>query len=193
MMKFINCLLTGMLSGIAMTQVFAQLPMPDYVCPGETKHYYVDDTPGSFYIWKVDGIIQKGSSNSEFVYTWNKVKTFLLEVQEVNNEGCPGPVRSGIVVVSALGSKGLIIHEAFSPNGDIINDVWNIGNNYLYPEMEVFIYNRWGQLVWRSGKGYPEPWDGKSSGKDLPVDSYHYVIDLHNGTKPLIGVITVLK
>jgi gliding motility-associated-like protein len=102
-------------------------------------------------------------------------------------------VRSGRVYVNSLRDMGLIIHSAFSPNGDLINDVWNIGNISLYPSVEVTVYNRWGQMVWRSGKGYPQPWDGRSNGADLPVDSYHYVIDLHNGTRSVIGHVTIVR
>ena len=119
--------------------------------------------------------------------------TFLVEVQEYSAYGCPGPVRSGLVYVTLVNDIPLIIHNAFSPNGDLINDLWNIGNSDLYPEMEVTIYNRWGQSVWKSEKGYPDPWDGKSNGKPLPVDSYHYAIDLHNGSKIIIGAVTIVK
>jgi gliding motility-associated-like protein len=59
--------------------------------------------------------------------------------------------------------------------------------------MEVKIFNRWGQSVWRSEKGYPRPWDGTSNGSALPIDSYHYIIDLHNGSKPIIGNVTIVR
>jgi gliding motility-associated-like protein len=59
--------------------------------------------------------------------------------------------------------------------------------------MEVTIFNRWGESVWKSGRGYPVPWDGRSNGNMLPMDSYHYIIDLKNGRKPIIGTITVVK
>ncbi len=85
------------------------------------------------------------------------------------------------------------IPDAFSPNGDGINDGWNIKNIEFYPESEVTVYNRWGQLVWESGKGYPVPWNGRSRSEELPIDSYHYVIDLHNGYKPIVGVVTIVK
>ena len=87
----------------------------------------------------------------------------------------------------------LLIPNIFSPNGDFINDVWNIGMKYLYPEMEITIFNRWGEMVWKSGKGYPEPWDGRSNGAVLPVDSYHYILDLHNGSKVTLGNVTIVK
>lgn len=170
-----------------------QMAMPDNVCTGQTRHYYVLPTPGSIYIWRIDGIVQKGYNTNEFEYTWSEANTFLLEVQEVTIDGCMGPVVSGNVYVQPVSDNALIIYKAFSPNGDMTNDEWNIGNVSFYPEMQVTVYNRWGQSVWKSGVGYPVPWDGKSNGADLPVDSYHYVIDLHDGTKPLIGSVTIVR
>ena len=87
----------------------------------------------------------------------------------------------------------LIIPNIFSPNGDNINDVWNIGMIDLYPNMEIKIFNRWGELVWKSARGYPDPWDGRSNGTLLPIDSYHYLINLHNGSKPIMGNVTIVK
>ncbi len=87
----------------------------------------------------------------------------------------------------------LIIPDAFSPNGDLKNDLWNIGNSDLYPEMEITIFNRWGQMVWKSNRGYTIPWDGRSKGKELPIDAYHYVIDIHNGSSLIIGAVTIVR
>jgi gliding motility-associated-like protein len=86
------------------------------------------------------------------------------------------------------------IPNIFSPDGDGINELWNITRITLYPEAEVIIMNRWGEVVWKSAKGYPEPWDGRASnGKVLPMDSYHYAIDLHNGEKPIVGHISIVR
>jgi gliding motility-associated-like protein len=86
------------------------------------------------------------------------------------------------------------IPNAFSPDGDGINEYWNIDRITLYSEAEVIILNRWGEVVWESAKGYPEPWDGRASnGKALPMDSYHYAIDLHNGEKPIVGHVTIIR
>ena len=87
----------------------------------------------------------------------------------------------------------LEIPTAFSPNGDGVNDIWEIGRMELYPDAVVEIFNRWGELMFRSSRGYSIPWDGTRNGKALPMDSYHYIIDLHNGTKPVIGSVTIVR
>ena len=161
--------------------------------PGNPGNIMFIPNPGSTYTWWIDGVIQVGFTNNEFVHTWNDGGIFLIEVQERSVYGCPGLVSSGKVYVSQDRGMSLKIPNAFSPNGDLINDSWMIGNSGEYPKMEVTIYNRWGQLVWKSGTGYHHPWDGRSKGADLPMDSYHYVIDLHNGSKPVIGSITIVR
>jgi gliding motility-associated-like protein len=99
----------------------------------------------------------------------------------------------------------LIIPSAISPNGDDINDFWDIINplnedldlTQIYPEMVVKIYNRWGQLIWESERGYPryKAWRGTDqSGRPLPVDSYHYIIYLnHKSGRIHKGIITIVK
>lgn len=84
------------------------------------------------------------------------------------------------------------IPNAFSPNGDGINDKWEIPNLAEYPGAKVEVFNRWGQLVLQSN-GYSRPWDGTFSGKPLPVATYYYVITLSNGFAPIAGSVTIVK
>jgi len=113
---------------------------------------------------------------------------YKVRVKDMN--GCS--IRDS-VIIEPRNETCLIIPNAISANGDLINDEWNIKEKELYPEMEITIFNRWGETVWRSEKGYARPWDGTSNGAPLPIDSYHYIIDLHNGTKPLIGNVTIVR
>jgi gliding motility-associated-like protein len=80
----------------------AQFPMPDNVCIGAIKHYYVDPdpVPGSIYIWKIDGVTQVSFTTNEIDISWTITNTYLLEVQEVSKDGCFGPSKSGQVFVN---------------------------------------------------------------------------------------------
>jgi gliding motility-associated-like protein len=84
------------------------------------------------------------------------------------------------------------IPNTFTPNGDGINDTWNIPPLQYFPSCTVFIYTRWGQPVF-SSIGYPKAWDGTYSGKALPVGTYYYIIDLKNNIKPMSGFVTLIR
>lgn len=68
-----------------------------------------------------------------------------------------------------------LVPNAFSPNGDGINDVFRI-ENYGYQQLLDFsIFNRVGQLVFNTKDG-TKGWDGTLNGKPAPQDTYFYII-----------------
>ncbi len=100
----------------------AQLAMPDNVSVGETKHYNVNPNPvsGSTYIWAIDGVEQKGSTNNGIDIRWNIAGTFFLEVQELSIGGCLGPLRSGKVFVSPSQNSDLAVINSVDNDQPII-------------------------------------------------------------------------
>ena len=159
-----------------------------------SKPFCPDKPNGEIRLKMTGGVI-----GTDYTYKWSDNSTgrtlsnipkgyYKVTVSDMN--GCT--VKDS-VIVTPLNETCLIIPNAISPNGDLINDVWNIGEKELYPLMEIKVFNRWGEAIWKSEKGYPNPWDGTSNGVKLPIDSYHYTIDLHNGTKPLVGNITIVR
>ena len=88
--------------------------------------------------------------------------------------------------------KAPTIPNAFSPNGDGINDVWNIKYLESYPDCTVEIFNRYGAPIF-SSKGYSKPWDGTMNGSPVPVGVYYYIINPKNGRKAYSGSLTILR
>ena len=137
---------------------------------------------------------------TDYTYLWSDnstekdlvaVKPGAYSVIVTDFNGC---TQTGRARIRATHELCLIIPEAFSPNGDLFNDTWLIDNIGLYEQIEIKIFNRWGQRVWHSERGYPVPWDGRSSnGNILPTDSYHYTIDLNNGFRIIIGSVTIVR
>ena len=82
--------------------------------------------------------------------------------------------------------------NSFSPNGDGINDVWNIASLDSYPSAEITIFNRNGVKVYMS-KGYLSPFDGNFQNKQLPVGVYYYRISPNNGRKTITGSLTIIR
>lgn len=69
----------------------------------------------------------------------------------------------------------LASNMGFSPNGDGINDLWELPCINDYTNQEIQVLNRWGQRVFFS-LGYSDPWDGRSGGESLPSGTYYYLI-----------------
>ena len=70
----------------------------------------------------------------------------------------------------------LLPSQFFSPNGDGINDTWNVINTNLFPNCEVWIYTRSGELIYNK-KGYANDWTGLLNGQPIPEASYVYMVD----------------
>ncbi len=84
-----------------------KMTMPDSVYAGTTKRYQVDpnqEAP-STYTWWIDGVIQVGATTNVIDINWTTTLPYphILEVQELSENGCPGPIRSGEVFVLSLG------------------------------------------------------------------------------------------
>jgi len=95
------------------------------------------------------------------------------------------------VTVTVLPS--IVFPDGITPNGDGYNDVWVIDFIEEFPNNTVEIYNRWGELLFHED-GYKQDWDGTYNGKNLPIGTYYYVIDLKSDmTTPYTGPITILR
>lgn len=91
------------------------------------------------------------------------------------------------------------IPQGFSPNGDGINDTFEVlGLASKYPNFTMQIYSRWGSLVYKySNKGRKEPkwWDGYYSvksttpvikkGERMPAGTYFYIIEANYKSKKI--------
>ncbi|MEA1898950.1 MAG: gliding motility-associated C-terminal domain-containing protein, partial [Bacteroidota bacterium] len=115
---------------------------------------------------------------------------YIVEISDENN--C-GPLSITNLVVPEGANCELKVFDAFTPNDDGANDVWNIRGILAYPECIVKVYNNWGVMVFNSPLGYPVPWDGTNNGKELPAGTYYYVIDLGNGEDMISGPVSIVR
>ena len=83
------------------------------------------------------------------------------------------------------------IPGGISPNGDGVNEYWDIQGLEDYPNATVTVFNRWGQKVY-SGTSQDPAWDGTTNGRECPTADYYYIIDLGDGQK-FNGVVTLKK
>ena len=104
--------------------------------------------------------------------------------------GRGGCIATDQVFIKVL--KGPEIPNIFSPNGDGVHDRWEIKYLDTYPGGTVEIFNRYGQLIFRS-VGYGIPWDGTINGKQVPIGTYYYIVNPKNGRKIMSGYVDVIR
>jgi gliding motility-associated-like protein len=82
----------------------------------------------------------------------------------------------------------VFIPEGFSPNGDGTNDVLYIKGLKNYPQAKLTVFNRWGQIVYESPRGYQNDWDGVYNGKTFSIgqgplpENVYFLLFEFNGT-----------
>lgn len=159
----------------------------------------------NIYLFEGQSAILQGSAGGDNIvsYNWTPA-TYLSDPTSLTPIASPTQdITYTLTVTSATcGSaassvfvrvyKSITIPNTFSPNGDGVNDFWNIDALITYPEALVQVFDRYGQLVFQS-TGYAKPWDGTSNGRAVPEGTYYYLIDLKNGTPKRTGWVLVVK
>ena len=140
--------------------------------------------PGKYYLTVTD---QYGCSGTDSVLV-------NLYTQAVNDT-ISTDVDFSVDVNVLTNDIPFFIPEAFSPNGDGINDKFEIKGLAKYESVEIVIFNRWGNTVYQSGNygegaGTDGFWDGtaKSGGGTVPNGAYFYVLKL-DGKEKISGSI----
>jgi gliding motility-associated-like protein len=144
-----------------------------------------DTTAGVNFVWSPPQFINNALALKPSVNP-PADKVYKLTVNSTN--GCG--IATDEVFVRVF--KKITIPNAFTPNGDGINDVWQINGLETYPESVTQVYNRYGQRVFIQN-GYRQPWDGRLNQKSLPLGTYYYLIFLNIDLPVLSGSITIIR
>ncbi len=138
-------------------------------------------------IWSVfsgNGIFGNSGDSHTIVSSLQNGENILIWT--VTNGAC-GPLTDTLKITV----KDMKIPEGFSPNGDGINDFYEITGIETFDKSELVVFNRWGNVIYRKSN-YDNTWNGKGlNGKPLPEDTYFYLLTL-NGKETKKGFI-VLK
>mgnify|MGYP003634266883 FL=1 len=142
---------------------------------------------GSTFEWTPDATISNPTVANPIA---TPTETTIYQVKVTNILGC-----SNTDTVMIVTTKKLNIVSGFTPNGDGDNDLWELDFLEKYPSATVEVYNRWGDLLYKSTDGYKTPWDGVYNGEPVPVGTYYYVIDVKSSDfpEPISGPVTIIR
>lgn len=122
----------------------------------------------------------------------NPTTTTTYTVTVTNSQGCEAEDDITITVIPYC----IKVNNAFTPNGDGINDLWQVYDSYdCLRNVTVHVFNRYGNKVYEN-KDYRKLWDGTYGNKPVPDGTYYAVVDftLITGKKITIKTdLTILR
>ncbi|MFO7932465.1 MAG: gliding motility-associated C-terminal domain-containing protein [Bacteroidales bacterium] len=157
-----------------------------FLIRGSSVQLNVTGGPFSSYRWEPSTGLNNSSIPDPVA---SPVDPVLYYVYGTNQYGCEEWDSVFIDVI-----EDLEVYNVFSPNGDGVNDFFEIENAGRFPDMIVEVYSRWGDQLF-SSKGYDDGsrWDGTARGKEVPVGTYYYVVIPYSGAKPITGNVTIIR
>lgn len=143
---------------------------PDHssYCIGDTLT--LNASGGTSYNWanNTDTIVFEGQELKTMVYGYNNL--YLLRGTDAHN--C---VNTDSISITAQACCNIWMPNAFSPNGDGLNDKFKPQTTGHPKEYAMYIYDRWGKTVFLSFR-IEEGWDGTENGKPANIDTYYWRI-----------------
>jgi gliding motility-associated-like protein len=168
-------------------QVDAGLPV--FVISGDQAQLFGTAVNATSYLWTPATGLSSATTLSPVV---QPTATTLYTLTVKNDVGCTA---SDDVLVTVI-PYCVKVKNAFTPNGDGINDQWLVYESYeCLKNVTVHVFNRYGNEVY-SSKDYRNNWDGRYKGKSLPDATYYAVVDfvLVNGkTFTVKSDLTILR
>ncbi|OUT70508.1 MAG: hypothetical protein CBB76_05870, partial [Crocinitomicaceae bacterium TMED16] len=162
-------------------------------CNNEVLNLMEAQGSNDTYTWYSDLALSQVIGNGPTYMPENLIgiTSYFVTASESN---CEGPFEQ---IEIEIQDCGIVIPTAFTPDGDNANDFWDLENiDAVYPNNKVFVYNRWGSLIYESVEGgYNQmKWDGRYEGQNLPVGTYYFIIEYNDSfTDSSIGIVTLIK
>ncbi|MCX6231347.1 MAG: gliding motility-associated C-terminal domain-containing protein [Bacteroidetes bacterium] len=151
------------------------------ICEWETIELRIN--PGyTSYLW------QDGSTNNNFVVTKPGIYWII-----VNNNNC---IASDTIIYYKCNEINIWIPNAFTPDGDGVNDIFKIETTTELSDFQMYIYNRWGQQIFET-TDLKSGWDGSFMGNIVPMGVYTYNIrikeKIYNQERQYSGRVTLIR
>ena len=88
--------------------------------------------------------------------------------------------------------NSLTIYNTFTPNGDRFNETWGVPEVRFYEGARIAVYERGGARVFYT-ENPDVRWDGTYNGKEMPVGSYYWVIQIEETGATRRGIVNLLR
>ena len=93
---------------------------------------------------------------------------------------------------SRLEFSSLVVNNSFSPNGDGVNDGWSVPGIRFYEGARISVYDNMGSRLFYT-ESPDQGWDGTFNGKQLPVGTYFWTIEIRETGEMRRGTLNVIR
>lgn len=146
---------------------------PDEITPPRASQLSVIPPDGLQFEWTPQMTL-----NDPFIFNplATPQQTTTYTVTMTNDSGCTKIMQVTVrVTVITCDDTHVYIPNAFSPNGDMVNDTWNVRSLNL-ESYQLTVYNRWGNEVFKT-QSQDLSWDGTYKGQKVPLGSFGYYFE----------------
>jgi gliding motility-associated-like protein len=153
---------------------------------------------------KISGSIQN-FCNSAFGTAYGSLGVYVSDlsdngyISDANGNGKPDDEDESDCTPITITPYDVRFPQAFSPDGDGINDRFMVAGIEEYPDNELTVFNRWGNIIFHM-KPYDNTWDGKPNenvllmGKNLlPQGTYYFIFEYNKGNREAKKGFIVIK
>lgn len=164
---------------------------------GLPTYRFIDRSVGAMrWFWDFgDGNTSVDASpNHQYVKssTWDPLRVCLIVMDSL---GCSDTLCHSFLLHPEI---DVIIPEGFSPNGDSDNESLLISGMWAFPRAEWLVFNRWGQVVFRSDSDHKNSWDGRCNAPEcngalLSEGVYYLVFHYNDGVRSALSKNIYLK
>jgi len=133
---------------------------------------FIDKTLGNVIVWEWDFGDGTKSNEQNPTHTYKRPGVYTISLMTFDALGC---VSSSSIEVEVLASYRIMVPNAFTPNGDGLNDTF-IPKMRGIEEFEMHIFNKWGELIYSCFDREDKGWDGTLRGVMSPNGNYVYKI-----------------
>jgi len=161
------------------------LPASSVFCSDNGNTITLDAGPNNFYQWSPN----KEQTQTLVVYTPGKYDVLIK-----NSFQCK--IKASTTVFEIC-KPTLYVSNAFSPNGDNINDLYEVFEKHV-GSYSMTVFSRWGEVIFLS-TDKTVFWDGTYKGEIMPIGVYPYIIkyegdsDQYKGPYTIEGSVTITK
>lgn len=153
-------------------------------------------TGSDHYFWNIADLFSTTDPNTVFTFDNKEPDVYEVCLTAYNYNECSDTICQTVVIDDVLFTY---IPNAFTPDGDDVNDVWwPTANIPVRTNYELLVFDRWGQVVFNTTDPYL-PWEGsyQNGGEILKSDVYAYRLLFGVGDtearKEVVGYVTLLK